>query len=375
MNRVPFYYTPDERLFVIADGPEVFVYSGQKDTPVWKAFADGILVGIAATGDRVFAVDADGRVVTFKVIDASKIGEQHTDRPTYGLAFDRANVRLGLIGDDGVLLTDGENAGAAFALKGARFAAFGEGKLAIASGSGRVEVFEVATGKSLGSNEVGGPVSGVAWRPLYEEWVVAGGEHVTFLSADLKKVEGKIQVRQIDADETQKAGELGPLAIDTEGALLAVVVDQQIAVFELFENKRVGTIRFQRVVSGVGFGKGTWLAIGLDDAEGNRVELSTGQLKKTEPFGGRSGGRWAMQVVINHALLKQGMTYLKAQGKPIATAAPKPKPTAEAGAAPKRGWGAGRILMILVVLGLGCAGCAGIGTLIWAWWAGVFGPM
>jgi hypothetical protein len=167
------------------------------------------------------------------------------------------------------------------------------------------------------------------------------------------------------------------VAIDVEGALLAVVIDQQIAIFELFENKRVGTIRFQRVVSGIGFGKGTWLAIGLDDAEGNRVELSTGQLKKTEPFGGRSGGRWPMQVTINHALLKQGMTYLKAQGKPIAVAAPKPKAVSAGGAAAAAasGWGLGRILAILAVLIFGCTGCSAVLGVAWAWWAGVFGPM
>ena len=49
----PYAYESQGRVTVCGDGPELFVYSGANDAPMWKQFCDGILVGVGAAGNLV----------------------------------------------------------------------------------------------------------------------------------------------------------------------------------------------------------------------------------------------------------------------------------------------------------------------------------
>ena len=58
----PYTYSPARNVIVLADGPELLVYSAANDQGLWKAMAEDVLMGVGATEDQVLSVDATGKI-------------------------------------------------------------------------------------------------------------------------------------------------------------------------------------------------------------------------------------------------------------------------------------------------------------------------
>src|SRR5690606_25794088 len=53
-----------------------------------------------------------------------------------------------------------------------------------------------------------------------------------------------------------------------------------------------------RAVTGLHFGPAPWLAIGLDGGDGNKFDLRTGDLHRTDTQPGREHRRWLVRVSV-----------------------------------------------------------------------------
>jgi hypothetical protein len=308
VSRVPFAYAPDGSVLVMGDGPELFAF-GANDGPLWKKFTDGVIVGVGGNSTTVMSVDSDGRLIAWRGVDGEKLDENTVDAPgVRGLAM-RPDGTCAVIAKDAVVITTARGGGNTLAVKGACAAAWGpKGELAVGAEDGGLCVFDAA-GKAIGSTKVSGAVTGLTYRsPAH--WLVAAGTKVTLVAAD-----GKSAGASVDA-----AGPTGDVACTHDGAIFAVMAGpQQVTIGELATNKRIGTVTYQRDVSGVGFGQQAWLAVGLDESEANRIDLSTGQICKTEPAHGKAGSKWALTVAVEPQNVRTAITTVRTSGKAIAT--------------------------------------------------------
>jgi (2Fe-2S) ferredoxin len=349
----PFCYPPSGAMIVCGDGPELLVYSGNDDSPMWKQFTDGILVGVGATPDRVFTADTDGRVVTWRAIDGRKLEETTVDGGATGLAT-TADGFLAVLGTDRVTLTDPRGGGSSVPAPGVTVAAFGPNRaLGIGTKDGAFQAVDGNTGRAWGSCNVGAPVTGVAWRQP-GQWLVAAGQQVFLVSGDGKAVQLAIPV----------GGPTGALACSQDGAISAVVAGRQkIVVLEHHQNKPVGQILFQRDVNGLGFGPDEWLGMGLDNAEANRVDLVTGKICKTEAHHGRAPGRWGFKVEVDPMTVRGVVSRVRAGGKAIAEEVYRPEI--------EGGRSCLTTLLGCAVLALACGLCSGVGSfLYWHFYVG-----
>lgn len=331
-------------MLVMGDGPELFVNSGTNDAPMWKQFCDGLLVGVGATRDLVYALDDHGRLACYRGMDGAKMEEVRiAAKGPHGLANDPTGF-CAVVCKGEVVLADTKGFELRLPAPKAAVAAFGPSRaVGIGSTDGTFQAVDGNTGQPWGSCNVGGRIEGVAWRSQ-GQWAVAAGEKVHLVSGD-----GTAPVMALDA-----GGPVGPVAISGDGALLAVVVGQQVVVFELHGNKRIGQITFTRTISGLGFGPNQWLGIGLDDNESNRVDLMTGQMCRSEAHPGRTANRWGLKVEVDHLKVRQAVTMVRAGGQAIATFI---DPEEDEGGG---GMSCLTMFLIFVLLTMICMGCLGL---------------
>lgn len=342
MNRTPFVYPPEGSMILSGDGPELFAHGGVNDAPMWKVFCQGIVVGVGATRNDAFSVEADGRFTSWRGFDGVKADETFIEEPgVFGMVTASSGISA-ILAKKAAIVGTPRAPGRTIPFPALAAAAFGpEEALALGSKSGAFEVFD-KTGKSVGKCTLGAAITGIAWRAP-GQWAVAAGTKVTLVDAT-----GAVPALAVDLQ-----GTVGPVAVSGDGALFAVVVgSQQVAIGEFGQNKVLGTITVQRDISGVGFGAGAWLAIGYDEAEANRVDLTTGQMCRTEAHPGRTAGRWVLKVEVDPMLVRQAVTKVRAGGKAVATHIIR-------GEDAESGGGCLRAFLITMLLILICSGCAG----------------
>lgn len=342
MSGVPFVYPRAGSMLVMGDGPELFVFSGANDGPLWRKFTDGVLIGVGANHEFVVTLDSDGRLVQWRGLDGAKQEESTVEAPGVRDLVMRADGTCAVLTKDQVLITSARGGGTTVPAPGVAVVAWGpKQELAVGSSKGDFQVLD-PSGKPLGSCSVGGAISGITWRAP-SQWLVATGTRVVLVSAD-----GKIPGVSVEI-----GAPVGPVACSEDGAIFAVLAGTQaVAIGELATNRRLGTITYQRDVSGIGFGQGMWLAIGLSDAEANRIDLMTGQLCRTEPHIGMTGGTWAVKVDVEPMRVRQASTTVRSAGKAIAV-------QIEHGG----GGGGGGCLkscLIFALLTFVCSGCSGV---------------
>jgi hypothetical protein len=351
----PYAYPPEGSVQVAGDGPELLVYSGVNDAPMWKQFTDGLIVGVGATRDRVFTVDADGRLTSWRGIDGTKLDEAEVPMPGARALVNTSDGLCGVLVKDGVFVGEPRGGGQALAVPGASAVGFGATRtsLGIGTSKGKFQVFDPTTGQALGGCDVGGPVHAVAWR-AQGQWVVAAGQQVHLVAADGSAVGVSIPIGAM----------VSLVACSYDGALIvAVAGGTTLLVIETATNQTIGRIVYQRQVNGIAFGPQGWLGIGLDDGDTNRVDLLTGHMCRNEPQAGRSANRWAFNVEVDPLRIRQAVTSIRAGGGPIATHIKPPDPEEEK--AKKKSNGCLYTCLFVVLAAIVCSGCSGITAILY----------
>ena len=302
-------YPSSGKAFVCIDGPEVLVYSGNDDGPLWKYFCDDIAVGTAVTKEEVYILDQGGRLLKLRLVNGEYLDADTLEFQPLGLLASHDET-LAVIGMERLFVRAPGKDPMEVSISGVTAASFGPdgGSIGLATESGEFHAVDTTTGGAWGSVNLGAPPTGVAWC-AQQYWLVSAGDKVYAISGDGATVlETKDIMAPVDA-----------ITCSDDGSIVAALVEStQVQVFEWLNKTLAGNIWFQRQVGAIEFGPSSWLAMAHDEGEANRVELFTGQMTRTQAHEGRGQNSWPMQVEMNGSLLRGASTAIKAGNKPLA---------------------------------------------------------
>jgi len=364
-------------VYVLGDGPELLVYSAVNDAPLWKKFCDGRLAGVGATRDRVFAVDTGGRLTRWRAIDGATIDELDTGiggtgpRAVCGLAvsldgnfavWSPEGLRVGV---DAMRISASEARSVAFSADGRT--------LAVGTEAGAIEWYSTANGEPIGKTELPSvsaapPVMGLCWKPGNApgvgQWLATAGSRLFVCDTPVPPPPPSpkagppgsslppVPVAQAPL-VVELGGTAGFVACMADGALAAVQVGSDVVLYELWNRQACGAVRLQRPLVGLAFGPGTWLGIGFENGDANRLDVVTGHLTKCEAHAGRTANRWAVKVECDPLKVRQAIAFYRAGGDPIARTIAK-------GEGKKKGRGCLFWVGITFLVLFLCAGCSGM---------------
>jgi WD40 repeat protein len=291
-----FAYDRGGNLIVIGDNSEVLVHSGADESPLWRKTLDAPLAGVGATADTVITLDANGKLTwwggkTGQQGDSASLGSAPRalavkNDGTCAVALPESVVIVNRMQEKRTLLV--ANAAAlAFSDSGSH--------LAIGTDDGRLRVFPAHGDDPIGSTEVQEPVRSVAWNGN-NFWIVTSGDRVFRVDA-----EGK------SSEQLTRAGGMTPdcVACSADGSLFAMRLDPKTVVVLAYPSKdTAATIQYiDRRAVGLAFGPAPYFGVGLDSGDGNKINLRTKDVNRTDTHPGRTHNRWMLSVAIETSAL------------------------------------------------------------------------
>jgi hypothetical protein len=309
LRQCQFEYPSSGKLFICVDGPEVLVYSGNDDGPLWKAFCEERVVGVGVTREEVYLLDDTGRLIKKRLINGELLDEDSLDfRPT-GLLISEDET-MAVVGEERLFVRASGAEPMAVGISGVSAARFGPtgGSIGLGTKTGEFHAVDTTTGDAWGRVDLGEAVTGVAWS-AQQVWLVTAGSCLFTVSGDGGQI---LETMAVD-------GQIGGLTCSTDGAIVALLIDSTVvSVYEWLNKSLAGRITLDRGVQSLAFGPSSWLGLALDDGDANRVDLFTGQMTRTQAHEGRGQNAWPINVDVNSALLRGASTSLRAGGAPIA---------------------------------------------------------
>lgn len=297
------------RNLVLCDDAELLVHDGPSEGPRWRRDCKSPLVAVGATADAVISLDEDGQAIWY---DAERDHPRATadagDLARSGAVSPAGHVLVATA--EGAVELTPQGPGRRHPWPGATAVAWGVGgQLLIGDEVGKVGVF--GPGGLVFEAVVDGPVVAAAWNPR-GFWVVATARELLRLEGGavhhLTRAPAGVSVRGV-------ACSLGGDAIGLHlGHELVVVLSWP-------ERATIAQLRYlDRSVTGLQFGPEPWLAVGLDGGDGNKLDLTTGGLHRTDTHPGREHRRWRVQV----SAATRSPPAPPSPPEPVASAAPEP---------------------------------------------------
>jgi len=355
----PFAYAADGEVYVCGDGPELFCYAGFDDTPRWKQFCDGMVVGVGASIEGVHSLDDQGGYALWDAQSGENRLKVAVGAPGIFLAVAPTGDAL-VLTDRGVTRISSDGTTWPISFSGATVAAWTpDGQRAVfGTPQGELVLFDMQAGVRVGAAVLGGPVVDVDWSGQ-GEWVVVVGNQVVFVAGEVVLTppeEGEPPPSPI-RHTMQVQGTPTHVAANVDGVLVACDDGANtVSVYETNTYSSGGTIAYQRPVGDLDFGPGTMLGIGLEYADANRVEVLSGQTERTKPGLGKGNAPWFPRVQLDQYVLRGAVATKRAGGQAIANVRQ----------VQKRG---GKRTLIIVAIGVGltflCCGGVGIALAVW----------
>lgn len=316
-DETPYAYSMSGNLIVLADGPELLVYSAANDQGLWKLMCEDVLVGVGVTEAQVLAVDAAGRVSAYRPIDGQKLFDLDTDAAPITMRVSEEGHAL-ILEDQALCVVRPGVDPVRVGWSGPRHAAWEPGSATFGVGGedGTFAIVDPASAAPLGTVNLGSAITGVAWR-ADGTWAVAHGQQVSFikLGAFVEELGRSAEV----AGTLPVNLPVGEVTVSVDGSILAVMAGPQaVNLFELAGNAPVGTVSFQRDIAHIQFGPKHWLGFGFDDGDANRIDVASGKITRTQAHQGRGQNAWAMNASVNQALVRGGIANVAAKGAAIA---------------------------------------------------------
>lgn len=284
-------YDRSGRTLVLADGSELLVHDGPSEGPLWRRECAAPLVAVGATPMEVIAVDRDGEITWFEPDREAVRASASVGEPVRAAAVSPdGHVLVAMSGGARVFAPAGPGVQVAFT--GARAVAWGPaGRFLVAGEDGRVGEFAADGAPGATATLDGPPVA--AAHDARGFWVVA-------TASKLLRLQGGAlhHLTNAPADMPVRA-----VACSEDGSQIAMALGDSLAlVLSWPERDTVGQLRYlDRRVEGLAFGPDPWLAIALDGGDGNKLDLQTGALHRTDTQPGRTHRRWMVQVSVDPA--------------------------------------------------------------------------
>ncbi|MFT6143194.1 MAG: hypothetical protein ACJAZO_003182 [Myxococcota bacterium] len=350
----PFAHDGRGRVYVTADGPEVYAYSGVDDSPLWKDFADGIIVGLAISGDHVVGVDSDGVLIRWRIFDGQRVDVTSTDVACLGIAADPYGG-VALLTDFGVRVygSGGHVVDAAVPRANSVAKDTSGSRIVVTTEDGRLVWIDGTTGSVVGEVVVPAPAHMAAWSSQ-GSWVVGAADKLLVITAD----PSESPVVSMFAP----GGPVEAVAVSADGWLLAARVGAtDVSLLTSSTGETLATVGYNRPVGGVFFGSDTWLAIALEYADVNRIELGAGRLTRNGPGLGRSSDPWATNLKLDAGRVRGALARSRAGGAPVAMRVERQSPGTYESEVPGRPkWVLPAVIAVAVLMMCSCSSCCGI---------------
>lgn len=297
-SQAPFAYARSGAVLVGADVHEIVAYSGSDDAPLWLRRAGSQIAGLGATSDQVVAVDAssrlqrwglDGQPLEQAVL--TEFGGGPSGRPR-AFAVSPSGLCAFTV-DDRVIVSRPGRPVVSLKTKGPATVALSSDDAFVLVGmsDGQLDLLDPA-GTRLAHTSVDGAVTGLAWNPR-GAWVITTSTAMHLWDGHLPPVRAFLSPDTALASPTCSA----------RGGLVACRTGRHdVQVFAVDTGRTIGRVRtIDRPIGVIEFGPALWLAIGLDHADGNRVDLRTGAVHRTDTHPDKNRSSWRIEVDLDSA--------------------------------------------------------------------------
>jgi WD40 repeat protein len=286
-----FAYDRKGNFIVIGDGSEVLVHSGADESPLWRHTCEAALVGVGATSDAVITLDAEGRLTWWSGKDGQQ-GEALSFSATPRAFAVRHDGACAVAVPDSVAVANRAEERRSIPIENAGAVAWSDdgSRLAVGTDDGRVRVFLGAGFEPKGTAEIGEAVRSIGWNER-GFWIATGGDRVFRIDADGGS-----------SEQITRSSGMTPdcVACSADGSLFSLRLDPSTVVVLAYPSKdTAATIQYvERRALGVAFGPAPYVGIGIDSGDGNKINLRTESVHRTDTHPGRTHNRWLLSVAI-----------------------------------------------------------------------------
>ncbi len=291
-----FAFDAAGRVLVVVDAREVLVHDGDDQAPRWKLDLPDDPVGLGVTGDAVLTLDAAGKLSWWDVTHGAPLGSTDLGAAPRALAVAKNRAISAVILPDGVALVERGQAHRMLPLADATAAALTDdgARVAIASATGEMQILSVI-GEPVGTSQLGAAVTSLCWSAA-GFWVATSGDRVLRVAATGGDPEHITRARGNEVDCASASTDGGMFAFRlNDTTLMALTYPARETAVQL--------IYMDRKVSGVAFGNGPRLGVGLVGGDGNIADIPRGGLFRTDTFPGRTHNRWLVNMGIHPEVL------------------------------------------------------------------------
>ncbi|HEY3451470.1 MAG TPA: hypothetical protein VGK67_34245 [Myxococcales bacterium] len=340
----PFAYSPDGAHLVSADGSELLVYDGPSEGPLWRKALPGPVLAVGVTEREIVSLDELGTLTRWKKNEPVPVEAVELGAIPEGLAVSADGTCVAW--SDGALhLVEPGKPPRSLEFAGATAAGFGPNQtLAVGFDDGAVRLLQLPGGELLRTTRVESRVVGLGYSAL-GAWFVAAGNALFHV---LPKKEAELYRRY--AEEKVES-----LACSPDGTLLACrLAGRKVVVLAFSTHEQVAVIEYlEREVGEVAFGPWPWLGVGLDLGDGNKIDLDSGRVHRTDEHPGRPHNSWALQADVKPGVALRALKKAAELVSPAPAVQVAPEPAASGGSGINWHWiavGVGILIAIVKLL-------------------------
>ena len=318
MHQARFDYDGPGKLIVCSEGQEVIGHDGGDEAPLWLFRAEQPVVALAITAGGVVVADKAGVLVTLGRERGEEFARRALDDELGGLATG-PDGSLAALGAKALILELPGRFGQHFpALAGACCAAFSAdgSRLAVGHADGHLRVLRLPSGELLGEHQLEGPLADVCAGA--DGWLVAAGDRVMRVVPD-----GTSSKRLTGMSDSA----IGSVLMRQDGRLLGLAIRGRLVMVLHYPSlETIASIEYlDKEVTNLAFGPHPWLGVGLSGGDGNKVNLFTGAMHRTDTHPEREHHSW----MLSQSIVSDTAKRLLGDGAPTA-APPAARPPAAA---------------------------------------------
>jgi hypothetical protein len=267
--------------FVLSEGRDVAVWDAEIDGPRWRKSLNSEVLAVGASEGLVICLEANGVLSFWNATSAAIVS--HVMVPgAYGLTCSQgAACAVSTADHIEYLDAQGRRSLPYGQVRAMAFSRDGR-KLGFGLSEGQFGTVDLASGQST-QNKVGSEaVLSVVERAPGAEWLAAAGSSVYAVTA-----EG--QVSRVTGKEGSVIAEL---CVNERGTLFGMQADTLAVALAWPSKATAGHLSYgDREITGLALGDAA-LWVGLDQCDGNKLDLRTGDLYRTDPHPGVERARW-----------------------------------------------------------------------------------
>jgi hypothetical protein len=271
-------------VFALTEGAELLLHDGDSEAPLWRTMLDARVVGVGCDGDKVTAVTESGSVRTFGSRSGDVRGGESFGARVRRACVDTTLERIVAITDAAVIEL---RAGAATTLVEASAHAIAlrpDGGVLVATQSELIEI--AADGTRRARPLAGMTINALTYHP--------GGFWVLGLPAKLMRWDGSGEPTHIT--NLPPGSQVEHVACSDR--VLAVSWDRHMVAALAWPSKdTLGSLQYlERNVEGLAVGPWPWLGVALDLGDGNKFNLESVALHRSDTHPGRQHHSWLVSV-------------------------------------------------------------------------------